>query len=275
MAKLERTGSSESDVKDQLRRRLLPNISVRDLVDEITDVLEAAGRRPGTKEKLAIALANKLISKFAGPNRDLVRLIDIRPKQLDALLSEVIREEIQQLINANPDIFKLNKTRAKITTSEERKRRIKAAKNRYELSRSTYLGHGLIEREFSSEPLTLLPGFLPELPSGGPCLDEIFRGGATRMCDEMYSLQSLFGQSRKKLLAARPGIRRGREVVYDFRAVLRCMQALLKRAGENAPWLRDASLRQLVLSRILFRAREVATPEIAAAFEKTLLRYLN
>jgi hypothetical protein len=62
---------SDSDLKDELRRRLLTTVSIRDLADEIADLLKAWGRKPGTPEKVATALASKLVSKFAKPNRGL------------------------------------------------------------------------------------------------------------------------------------------------------------------------------------------------------------
>ena len=94
------------------------------------------------------------------------------------------------------------------------------------------------------------------------------------MCDDMYSLQSLFGLSRKKLAAA-PKIRRGRETFYDYRAILRCMEGLLKHTGEDAAWLSDPTRRRTVLTGVLFRAKKEAKPKIADAFAEKLLPYLH
>jgi hypothetical protein len=269
------TELNETDIQQELRARLLPNINVRDLSYAITDFLKARGKKPGTQEKVAIELASELIPKFAQPNRDVERLIENRPRQLHAMLREIVWEEIQQFIKANPQILQAKASRAKIATDEERTRRTKAAKNRYEQRRRTrYVGHGLIEQQFGDTSPFSFGGLLEQTPRWGPCLDDIFHGGTVKMCDDMYSLQSLFGLSRKQLVG-KPGIRRGREVFYDYQSVLNRMDKLLKQSGERAAWLRDAERRRTVLTGILFRAQQEAEPKIADAFAKTLLPYLN
>lgn len=267
--------TSESDLKEELRRRLLRRVGVRDLADEITDLLKAQGRKPGTREKVGAYLASELISKFATPNHDIEQLIEKRPRQLSAILDEILLEEIQQIIRANPPVLKAKTRRAKIATDEQRKKRTKAAKNRYERRRRIqYIGRGLIEQQFGEASPFSLTGLLEQLPPSGPCLDDIFRGSRVKMCRDIYSLQSLFGLSRKKL-AATPKIRRGRETFYDYRAVLHCMDALLKQSGERAAWLPDPERRRTVLTGILFRAKQEAQPKIADAFAKTLVPYLH
>jgi hypothetical protein len=266
---------SDSDLKDELRRRLLTTVSIRDLADEIADLLKAWGRKPGTPEKVATALASKLVSKFAKPNRGVEQLIENRPRQLHALMYEIVSEECQRFIKANAEILRARKTRAKAATKEERLHRIKASKNRYERRRSRYLGYGLIEREFSGDWSFPTLGILDPPAPSGPCLDEIFYGGKVKMCGGMNSLQSLFGLSRKKLSAAGSGIRVGRERFYNYRAVLSCMNALLKEKGRNACWLLDTDRRRTVLTGILSRARQKATDEIYHAFEVTLRPYLS
>src|SRR5882762_8344714 len=89
---------SDSDIKEELRRELLPAISRRELAAEITDVLNLLGRRPGTREEVGAALARKLISKFGRPNREIEQLIEHRPRQLRSLLDEIVWEECQHLI---------------------------------------------------------------------------------------------------------------------------------------------------------------------------------
>ena len=161
-------------------------------------------------------------------------------------------------------------------TETQRVRGIKIAKNRYErIRRSPVSRPGWIERDFADRSYSVLLNPLNPPKPTGPCLDGILRGGTVKMCNDVYSLQSLFGLSRKKLSVAGPGSRRGREFFYDYHAVLRCMDALLKNTGEDAPWLPDLSRRRTVLTGVLFRAKQEAEPKIADAFAKKLLPYLN
>ena len=165
------------------------------------------------------------------------------------------------------------KVRRKTNTQKERVLRSKQAKNRYEhLERSYIRKPGAIEREFSA-PSGL--GSLYPLLVTGLCLDKIFHGGRYKMSGAVDSLQWLFGLSRKKLSMARPPITKGREISYDYRAVLACMEALLKQAGPNAYWLPDPARRQIVLTGIVFRARQEAKPRIRKAFERKLVPYLT
>jgi len=125
---VDKSEASESDVKEELRRRLLRTIDVRDLADQITDLLIARGRKPGTPEKVAAYLATELISKFAQPNQDIERLIENRPQQLSGMLQEIVSQEIQEFLKANPQILRAKRNRAKIATDEERQRRITLAR---------------------------------------------------------------------------------------------------------------------------------------------------
>jgi hypothetical protein len=267
---------SDSEIKEELRRKLLPAISERELGAEITDVLNLLGRKPGTREEVGAALARKFIAKFARPNRKIEELIEYRPRQLHSLLHEIVWEQCQHFIRTHPEeIRSVKKSRAKVASEAERIHRRKASKNWYERRRRRPLKPGLIEQQFGENSPLSLAGLLQQLPPTGPCLDGIFHGGTVRMCDGTYSLQSLFGLTRKKLSAAAPAIRRGRKLFYDYRAVLRCMEGLLKHTGEDAAWLSDLSRRRTVLTGVLFRAKQEARPKIADAFTKTLLPYLN
>jgi len=143
-------------------------------------------------------------------------------------------------------------------------RRVKQAKNQYEyFERSHFITPGHIEYEFADSRAR-----------AGPCLDKIFHRSETQMCGPGDSLQNLFGLSRKRLSMADPAIRHGRETFYDYRGVLACMDALLKQSPENSYWLPDATRRRLVITGILLRARQEATPKIRKAFEGMLLRYM-
>ena len=265
---------TEADLKEKLRRRLLPIVSVDDLADQIETVIKSFGKKRDRIDVIAKRLARELAPRFTGHSNALQASIKYRPKQLETLLSEATWEEIRTEVL--PIIKAQKKLRATPKTEAERARGIRIAKNRYERNRRSPFGTpGWIERHFADQSYSFwLNPLKPQQPSG-PCLDKIFQGGSVKMCDDMYSLQSLFGLSRKKLSAAGSGVRRGREFFYDYRAVLRCMEALLKQTGKNADWLPDLSRRRTVLTGVLFRAKQEAKLEIAAEFEQTLVPHLN
>ena len=274
MSHFDKSEASESDIKEELRHRLLRTIELRDLADHITDLLKARGKKQGTHERVGAYLASELRSKFAQPNKDIEQLIEKRPRQLYAMLEEIaVHEEFRQFIKAHPQILQAKPRRVKIVTEEERQKRTKAAKNRYEqLRRAGHIERGRIEQEFG-EP-SLFGGLLDKSIPWGPCLDNIFHGGRVKMCDHIDSMQSLFGLSRKQLVAT-PAIRHGREFFYDYQAVLNCMNHLLEQSDDRALWLRNPERRRTVLTGILVRAKQKALPKIADAFEQTLLPYLN
>lgn len=186
-------------------------------------------------------------------NRELEQLIENRPEQLRDLLSASAVDECERLINANPGF--LRRTRMRVTTEEEGLRRTRASKNLYEyIRRSHVTTPGWIELDFAKRSDSfLLDPYHPPPPT---CLDEIFHGRTVKMCGDGYCLQSLFGIDRKKLSAAGSGVRRGRETFYDYRAVLACMEALIRQTGPGAHWLPDTEPRRIVLTSILFRARQ-------------------
>ena len=186
-------------------------------------------------------------------NRELEQLIENRPEQLRDLLSASAVDECERLINANPGF--LRRTRMRVTTEEEGLRRTRASKNLYEyIRRSHVTTPGWIELDFAKRSDSfLLDPYHPPPPT---CLDEIFHGRTVKMCGDGYCLQSLFGIDRKKLSAAGSGVRRGRETFYDYRAVLACMEALIRQTGPGAHWLPDTEWRRIVLTSILFRARQ-------------------
>jgi hypothetical protein len=259
-------------LRNELQERLAPQVAINELSDEIIKLLRTIDTKI-TRETLAVKLARDLTKKFRFlKSRELERLIANRPVELETLLGLSRRDDYQRAA----EWVSKAKRRAKITNDEERIRRTKAAKNWYERRRRSHVtSPGWIERDFAERPRSrLLDSHQIHVPTG-PCLDQIFHGGAIKTYDEMYSLTSLFGLSRKKLSAAGPPIRRGRESFYDYRAVLRCMVALLKQTGPDAPWLPDAIQRRIVLICILLRARQEATPKIREAFDKKLVPYLN
>ena len=268
--------SSEFDenrraIQQDLQNRLAKNVSVPVLAAEITRLLKLLGKHPGTVERVAQYLAEKLAPRFAHKSESLQTLIEYRWKELTDWADLVAWEEVKA--KALPIIEAQKKVRPKIKTQSERLRRNKSAKNRYErLERNYVTKIGAIERNFSAKPALLSLG---PAPPTGPCLDKIFHGGRYKMSGAVDSLQWLFGLRRKRLSMAGPAIREGRETFYDYRGVLACMDALLKQRGRCAHWLPDAEQCRTVLTGILFRAEQEATPEISEAFRKTLLPHLN
>ncbi len=261
-------------LRRELRERLAPQVGIRQVAEEIAKLLGTVKKI--TRETLALELARRLAKKFRFlASQELERLITNRPSELGTRLEASKWDDYQQLTEWISKAPK-PKRRAKITSEKERIHRTKAAKNWHERLRRSYVTTpGWIERQFAERPHSVLLGPYNSLPPTGPCLDDVFHRGAIQMCNGDYSLQSLFGLRRKKLTAAGKGNRRGREIFYDYRDVLACMDALLKQTGSNAYWLPDPDRRQTVLTGILFRARQEAKPTIRRRFEKTLVPHLN
>jgi len=266
-------------IRQELQRSLATPITTVQLAHEIATLLKSF-RTKIDPRVVAQRLAEDLASRFTHKSEALQRLIQYRPKELANLTHQAANlahqaawEDIKRIVL--PMIAAQKNVRRKIDTQEERARRSKQAKNRYEHLQRSYISKlGAIEREFSapSGVGSLYP--LP-LPFTGPCLDEIFRGGGYKMSGTVDSLQWLFGLSRKKLSMARPPIKGGREIFYDYRGILACMDALLKQTGPNADWLSDPSRRETVLTGVIFRARREAKRRIRRAFEKKLLPYFT
>jgi hypothetical protein len=249
-------------VQQELQRSLAKPINRAELAAEIATLVTSLGRKVDIG-LLTQRLAADLASRFTHKSNELETIIKYRPEELSALAHAVGWNQIQTEVL--PMIERQKKSRAKIKTEEERVRRIKAAKNLYErLERNRVTTPGHIEHEFcGSRPRT------------GPCLDKIFQGGRAQMCGPGDSLQNLFGLSRKRLSMAAPPIHRGREILYDYRGVLACMAALLKQTGSNANWLPDPDRRRIVLTGVLFRAKQEASDKILRAFEKRLSPHLG
>lgn len=247
-------------IQQELEHALAENVSVPALAHEITRLLKSLGKQPGTIERVAWNLAEKLAPRFTHKREALQNVIKDHWKELGGWVFPAVWEEIKA--KALPFIEAQKKIRPKIKTENERLRRNKRAKNRYERRERSYIRKpGAIEREFSTQ--------------SGPCLDEIFRGGRYRMSGPVDSLEWLFGLSRKRLSMAWPRILEGRKIFYDYRGVLACMDALLQQTGPNAYWLPDRARREIVLNGVLFRARQEAKPRIRKEFERTLLPHLN
>lgn len=267
----------QDTIRQKLQQSLAPPIGTAQLSYEIATLLKSFGRKIDPRVA-AQRLAEHVASRFTYKSEALEKLLSYRPKELanlvheaEGLAHQAAWEEIKAKVL--PMIEAQKKVRRKITTQEERARRSKQAKNRYEHFERRYISKpGTIEREFSADSalLSLYP-----LPVTGACLDKIFQGGHAQMCGTGDSLQNLFGLSRKRLSMAKPLIRRGRQTFYDYRAVVACMTALLKQSPQNAYWIRDPARRRRVVNGILLRARQKATAKIRKAFEATLLPYLS
>jgi len=162
-------------------------------------------------------------------------------------------------------------------------------------------GIGLIEYEFGGageaylRKHSLLPGQLG-LPYEPTCLDKIFVGGRLKMHEregEMMSfwspghrirepgLQNLFGMHRNRFPKDLPAKEDGREIWYDYRAVVEIMRALLlekprKGKGSVRLWLRgNPVLRTRVLSGIAARIDSLSVSgAIARAFLRIIGQYV-
>lgn len=264
-------------IQQELQRSLATPVNTADLAHKIATLLTSYGRRVDPRA-VAQRLAEHIATRFTYKSEALQKLIKYRPKQLASLANQAANlasdaawEEVKAKVL--PIIGTQKKGRRKIKTQQERLRRKKHSKNRYESFERNYVSKpGAIEREFSSRPVLLS---LEATPPTGPCLDNIFHGGRYKMSGRTDSLQWLFGLRRNRLSIASPRIQQGREIFYDYRGVLACMDALLKQAGPAAPWLPDPIKRQTVLAGIVFRVRKEAKPRIRKRFEKILLSHLK
>jgi hypothetical protein len=255
----------------KLRRILAEPVSAADLASHIATLLTSFGKR-ASRFVVAQRLAEDLASRFNCKSEALQNLIKYRPKELANLAHlaawDQIKADVLPFIAAQKNVL------AKIKTEGERVRRKQRAKNRYEHFERNYVRKpGAIERDFSTGSVLL--SRYPLVSPTGFSLDEIFHGRSVTMSGRVDSLQWLFGLRRKRLSMARPLIRRGRKIFYDYRGVVACMDALLKQTGPNAYWLPDPSRRIIVLASILLRARQEAKPRIRKALEKTLFPHLS
>ena len=133
-------------------------------------------------------MAKDLASRFTYTSEALEKLIKYRPKELANLVNQAHQAAWDDIkMKVLPMIAAQKKIRRKIKTQEERARRSKQAKNRYEYFERNYVSKpGAIEREFSARSALLL---LDLEPVTGPCPDEIFHGGRCKMSGAVDSLQ--------------------------------------------------------------------------------------
>jgi hypothetical protein len=287
------SGSSDSlddgiaSLKAELRRELLPGVNGRLVFDKVLQLLQEQTHKP-SRDELARALTGFLVQTWSlAPLEDsaVERLIENRPTELYAVVEASRRDELQKVMNLILNSPPKNKARAKPRTDEERMTNVRKAKARHErIRKDITIRPGLIEKEFSEAPVAISnpygsiilfgtstgQGALP----GGPCLDDIFIGGEVRMSIGVYSLENLFGRSRKLLPTALPSRRVGRKLFYGHQAVLKCIEGLLAEKNRRSPWLLDPNVRESVLVALLDRARRLATPDILDGFEAAIRDHL-
>ena len=282
----------QAALRDTVRQ---PTIEVEEIVSAILQFLLARKDKRQNREALARALANHLTAKWSfvdGRNSVIDRVIENRPRELRDVIKASDHDWFWKFMRE----FTPPKRKRKPSPSsdEARRKNARLAKRRHDRGRSFIkMENGLIEREFSGPPTSgNINPYLPypvtsrglvemfigdkvfrDLP-GGLCLDDIFQGGDVQMRREWNCLEKLFNRSRKSLPMALPRRRVGRTWVYAHKAVLKCIEALLKEKNRPDPWLSKLEVRKFVLTGILIRARATATPEVFADFEATLSKHL-
>ncbi len=280
-------------LKEKLRGLLRDTIPPDVVEREILGFLEQKCSRRLTRNELARRLSRFVVTKWdLGSRRDALwcELIESHPQELN----RVVDAAFTTLIGRFGAYLAANKPkpirRPRALTADEKRENARRAKARYERLRTTRkVGTGLIEREFSKAPevvnpnngvplryglVNLLFGQLEtDGPPGGPCLDDIMNGGEVQMRKGMYSLEQLFGRSRKLLPVKLPHRRRGRQILYGWRAVLRCMDFLLSEQKGRHKWLPDSVSRAYILKAILERAKLKAKPEITSEIEALVSKY--
>jgi hypothetical protein len=229
----------------------------RDLIDRVSELVELVG------------LQDREIEYLTQFRRELERIRDYYPEQLLSLSSASLAAELQPVV-------------------AERERRAYKCPG----------GVGLIEYQFGGAGEAWWRKSLlgwSGLPYEPTCLDEILRGGVGErrtlpravspftgeavVIDtlvDMRRLEELFGLERHRFPKGLKGRRVGREVLYDWPAVVKIMRALLsenEKPGERkkpGPALRiwpKPALRARVLSAIEERINVVCVDaEIADAF---------
>jgi hypothetical protein len=257
-------------LRPQLEARLIKRVDVDQLASDITQILKPLGKKPGTPETVARRVATVLAPRFAHVSTDLDRLIANRPGELAAALDASDFEEYRKLAKIVSKFSIPKRTRSKQLTEEQKRKNVKASKNRYERRkrrRYNRLEVGLIEEEFGTHRF---PSLFPDAAPTGPCLDTLLNYGGVPMSGGADSLERLFGIDRHKLTKSLPRFRRGRRFFYDLRAVLECIHELL----ETGRWLVEVERRKLVLSGIVKRANDIGKPKVPTLLETFFRQYL-
>jgi hypothetical protein len=132
-----------------------------------------------------------------------------------------------------------------------------------------YRETGLIEEEFALRKNPFFDPLNRRQPTG-PCLDVLLNLGEVPMSGETYCLESLLGMDRHNFPKSLPHVRRGRRIFYDLRALIKCIMALL----EKGKWPLERARRNLVLSGIIQRVRDIGQPKLATILEQIFRPYI-
>ena len=265
---------NEQKLKEQKLKKVLNCIKDSaendELADQVGELVELAGLQDREIEYLMQFLRNWELMQAH------------YPKELENLYSASLRALMWQALPYLPE------PNLKPKTEWDRKRR-----GHYKLPG----GVGLIEYEFGGAGEAQWYKWTHGLSATGEpyqptCLDNIFRGGVGEVkmlpsfigqppipvdtVTNMRRLEALFGMHRNGFPKKLQPRRMGREIVYDWCAVVKIMDALLSeprnrtRLARGRPrqlWLSDPALRARVLSGIEVRLKMLSAPEhIQAAF---------
>jgi hypothetical protein len=250
--KLKPSKTSElKELKREKLKKLLRSFSDVPNDDELISLVELVG------------LQDQEIEYLEQFRRDWQRINDYDPEQLAFLDSQSLFAQLRPYLES-------------LRSKEKPKQAWEYKRRRYKLPS----GVGLIEYQFGGgaeagrqkQPLAVYG-----LPYEPTCLDDIFAAGEVRMRSEGHKagLEELFGMDSKRFGRGLPSIKKGREVWYDYHAVVKIMHRLLsetqptskapKRGKALRLWLSDRSEGMLGPNGIV--ARRVLT-EIAARSDR-------
>jgi hypothetical protein len=273
----------EQELKAKKLKELLKSVRDSmgndDLVDRVSELIELAG------------LQDREIQYLAQFRRDWERIQAYDPDLLESLNFQSLFAQLRPLTG-------------KLLAGEKPKKAWESMRGGYHWAGA---GVGLIEYEFggigeAEWRKSSLSGALG-LPYEPTCLDEIFAGGRVHMDNSEREvvflgqgrcrilnpgLQLLFGLHRNRFpknLRSSEDHRNRRERLYDYRAVVKIMDALLReerpkeksssRGRPGTQWLRnpqDPDLRRRVLSGIEVRLNSISVArKIRRAFLRALI----
>jgi hypothetical protein len=263
-------------LKGDLRAALVPHVNSPKLIDSVIAFLNELPTRFSRDKLAAILVAHIARHPILRKQRDFVeQLINDRPLELYALVQQ---SYVDQALKFATGLPQLRPRRDKVTSPAERLRRSQQAKRRHDEWRSTVssVENGLIEKQFSrresgfSDPFKYM--LYHNVAVNGPtCLDGLFSGQEVSMSTGANSLTRLLGIGRKSLPRSLPFRRQGKQRLYGCDALLMCMKTRLK----SGRWLADPRQRQTVLTNVLQRAQQVASPEIVVQVQKALAPFLR
>jgi hypothetical protein len=266
------TAKRLEELRGSLRARLFKQVSQEELESCVLEYLNQLGDRLPVKQILARRLAQYFRQNWSPINaRALEELIQRRPENLHDVLQSIDSEDHDSLSKIILALPRTKPKRIKPADETQRQRNRRRAKNRYDYGRGyRRRGAGLIEREFGERRSELFLSLLP----GGPCLDELFRGGEVKMAGDLYCLQDLFGMDRHKIPKNLPFVPRGRQRNYNLHSVLECMRQALADTRRGHQWLPDPKKRQIVLAGIIARAEAVAPQRVQTAVMDALMPFV-